>query len=329
MTGIILASHGGLAEGVKQSAGMVFGPQEDLVAVTLLPENGPDEFRAKLQAAVDTLSNKEEVLFLVDLLGGTPFNQSSALLNGHEDKWAIVTGLSLPMLISALGERMGDENISAHDIAKNIIAPSREAVTVMPESLEPPAPKAAAQAAAGHTGAIPPGTVLGDGHIKYVLARVDSRLLHGQVATSWTKSVKPDRIIVVSDAVSKDELRKGLITKAAPPGVKAHVIPLKKMIEVEKDPRFGATKAMLLFENPQDALTVIKAGVNIKTLNIGSMAHSVGKVLVNKVISMGKEDVATFKELKQLGIKFDVRKVPADGQDNLDALLKKAEAELK
>ena len=328
MTGIILASHGGLAEGVKQSAGMVFGPQEDLVAVTLLPENGPDEFRAKLQAAVDTLSNKEEVLFLVDLLGGTPFNQSSALLNGHEDKWAIVTGLSLPMLIGALGERMGDENISAHDIAKNIIAPSREAVTVMPESLEPPAPKAAAQAA-GHTGAIPPGTVLGDGHIKYVLARVDSRLLHGQVATSWTKSVKPDRIIVVSDAVSKDELRKGLITKAAPPGVKAHVIPLKKMIEVEKDPRFGATKAMLLFENPQDALTVIKAGVNIKTLNIGSMAHSVGKVLVNKVISMGKEDVATFKELKKLGIKFDVRKVPADGQDNLDSLLQKAESELK
>ena len=48
MTGIILASHGGLAEGVKQSAGMVFGPQEDLVAVTLLPEDGPDSFRAKL-----------------------------------------------------------------------------------------------------------------------------------------------------------------------------------------------------------------------------------------------------------------------------------------
>lgn len=161
MTGIILASHGGLAEGVKQSAGMVFGPQEDLVAVTLLPEDGPDSFRAKLEAAVNTLSNKEEVLFLVDLLGGTPFNQSSAVLKGHEDKWAIVTGLSLPMLIGALGERMGDENMPAHEIAKNIIAPSREAVSVMPESLEP-APVQAAATAAAPTGAIPPGTVLGD-----------------------------------------------------------------------------------------------------------------------------------------------------------------------
>lgn len=328
MTGIILASHGGLAEGVKQSAGMVFGPQEDLVAVTLLPEDGPDKFREKLLAAVDSLSNQNEVIFLVDLLGGTPFNQSSAILNGHEDKWAIVTGLSLPMLITALGERMGDENISAHDLARNIIGPSREGVTVMPESLEP-APVAAAADAAAAMDAIPEGTVLGDGHIKYVLARVDSRLLHGQVATSWTKSTGPDRIIVVSDAVSKDELRKGLIMKAAPPGVKAHVVPLKKIIEVEKDPRFGATKAMLLFENPQDALTVIKGGVSVKKLNIGSMAHSVGKVLVNKVISMDQRDVDTFKELKSLGIEFDVRKVPADAPDNIDALIKKAEDGLK
>ena len=98
---------------------------------------------------------------------------------------------------------------------------------------------------------------------------------------------------------------------------------------MEKDPRFGATKAMLLFENPQDALAVIKAGVSIKQLNIGSMAHSVGKVLVNKVISMDRKDVETFKELKKLGITFDVRKVPADAADNLDALIKKAEDGLK
>ena len=98
---------------------------------------------------------------------------------------------------------------------------------------------------------------------------------------------------------------------------------LVQSYQYDNDAMVGLTDAEM------EALTVIKGGVNIKTLNIGSMAHSVGKVLVNKVISMGKEDVATFKELKQLGIKFDVRKVPADGQDNLDALLQKAEAELK
>ena len=46
------------------------------------------------------------------------------------------------------------------------------------------------------------------------------------------------------------------------------------MIQVAKDTRFGNTKALLLFETPQDALAAIKGGVDIKELNIGSMAHS-------------------------------------------------------
>ena len=65
---------------------------------------------------------------------------------------------------------------------------------------------------------------------------------------------------------------------------KRQVVPVNKMIEVSKDPRFGNTKALLLFETPQDALRAIEGGVDIKELNIGSMAHSVGKVAVSKVV---------------------------------------------
>ena len=87
--------------------------------------------------------------------------------------------------------------------------------------------------------------------------------MHGQVATTWTKTTQPNRIIVVSDAVSKDKLRKQMIEQAAPPGVKANVVPIDKMIQVAKDPRFGNTKAMLLFETPQDALRAIRRQVMI------------------------------------------------------------------
>lgn len=328
MTGIILASHGGLAEGILQSAGMVFGPQEDMKAVVLTPDMGPDDLHAKLMEAVSSLSNQDQVIFLVDLMGGTPYNQCNRILEENSDKaWAIVSGLNLPMLITALGERLGNPDVAAHDMAKAIVAPARDGISITPEGLEP-APVAVAAASNAPTGDIPEGTVLGDGHIEYGLARIDSRLLHGQVATAWSKAVKPDRIIVVSDAVSQDKLRKGLIMKAAPPGIKAHVVPLKKLIAVDKDVRFGATKALLLFENPQDALAVIKAGVKLDTLNIGSMAHSVGKVVVSKVLSMGKEDLATFEELKKMGIKFDVRKVPTDSPDDMEAILSKARAGL-
>ena len=58
-----------------------------------------------------------------------------------------------------------------------------------------------------------------------------------------------------------------MITQAAPPGVKAHVIPISKMIEVAKDPRFGATKAFLLFETPQDVLKAVEGGVGPIAVN--------------------------------------------------------------
>ena len=325
MVGIILASHGDFAKGILQSGEMIFGTQPNVKAVTLQPSEGPDDIRAKMEEAITTFENPEQVLFMVDLWGGTPFNQTSGLINGHEDTWAVVTGLNLPMLIEAFASRMSME--SAQEIAAHVYGVAKEGVRLLPDALEPAQEKQAAEPVTPQ-GAIPEGTVIGDGHIKYVLARIDSRLLHGQVATAWTKTVKPTRIIVVSDGVAKDELRKNLIEQAAPPGVKANVVPVDKMIQVAKDPRFGNTKAMLLFETPQDALRAIEGGVDVKELNIGSMAHSVGKIAVSKVLSLGKGDVKTFEKLKAKGIQFDVRKVPNDSKENMDDIIKKAKAEL-
>lgn len=323
MVGIILASHGGFADGIYQSGEMIFGKQENVAHVILKPDEGPDDVRAKMEKAIASFDDDEEVLFLVDLWGGTPFNQANNLVEQHKDKWAIVAGMNLPMVIEAYASRFSMN--TAHEIATHIIETAKEGVKVMPESLQPKeAPK---QAAAGSqpTGAIPEGTVIGDGKIKYVFARIDTRLLHGQVATGWTKAMNPNRIIVVSDNVAKDNLRKNMIAQAAPSGVKANTVPIKKMIEVAKDPRFGNTKAMLLFETPQDALAAIKGGVDIKELNVGSMAYSNGKVNVNQVLAMDQKDIDTFKELKELGVKFDVRKVPSSSPENMDSLLKKAQ----
>ena len=326
MVGIILASHGEFAEGILQSGSMIFGEQANVKACTLMPSEGPADIKAKMEAAIATFENQDEVLFLVDLWGGTPFNQASALMDGKEDKWAIVSGLNLPMLIESYAQRFAVE--SAQAIAAHVHGTAIEGVRIKPESLEPKTEAQAAPAAEVPQGRLAPGTVVGDGKIQYVLARIDTRLLHGQVATAWTKSVMPNRIIVVSDAVSKDNLRKKLIEQAAPPGVKANVVPISKMIEVAKDPRFGNTKALLLFETPQDALRLIEGGVDLKEINLGSMAHTPGKVVVTKALAMGPDDVATLEKIQASGVDFDVRKVPNDSRSKIDEILKKAKSEL-
>lgn len=329
MVSIVLASHGKFAEGIMESGQMIFGPQKDVAAVTLTPDMGPDDLKAKLKDAVASFDEQEHVLFFVDLWGATPFNQVNGLLasEGHED-WVMVTGLNLPMLIQAYGDRMSEESAAA--IAKDVFTEAKNGIRIKPEELEPKeaAPAAAAATAAAPAGAIPEGTVIGDGHIKIVFARVDTRLLHGQVATTWTKAANPDRIIVCSDGVAADQLRKTMIIQAAPPGVHVHVVPIKKICEIAKDPRFGNTHAMLLFETPQDALRAIEGGVPVKKLNLGSMAHSVGKVVVTNALAMDQNDVDTLEKIKAKGVDFDIRKVPADKAESYDAIIKKAESEL-
>ena len=326
MVSIVLASHGTFAEGIKMSGQMIFGPQDDVAAVTLMPEMGPDDLRAKLLEAVSGFENQDEVLFLVDLQGGTPWNQVSLLLDeeGHQN-WVAVGGLNLPMLVAAYGARMGAE--TAADVAKEIYSEAKSGIVVKPEELAPAeASPVAAQQVRG--AAIPEGTVLGDGHIDIAAVRVDTRLLHGQVATAWTKQIAPNRIIVVSDGVAHDQLRKTMIEQAAPPGVPANVVPIQKMIEVAKDPRFGATKAFLLFENPQDLLVAIEGGVDIKDVNIGSMAHSVGKVVVTDAIAMDEKDVETLEALHEKGVHIEARKVPADSARSYEDIIAKAKSEL-
>lgn len=319
MVGIILASHGDFANGILQSAQMIFGEQENVKAVTLMPSEGPDDLKEKLKEAIASFDNQDEVLFLVDLWGGTPFNQASGLFEEHKEKWAIVAGLNLPMLIEAFASRMTME--SAHEIATHILETAKEGIKVKPEELEPAEPTAKAATSSANVGR--------PGKFEYVLARIDSRLLHGQVATTWTKLTKPTRIIVVSDDVAKDELRKKMIKQAAPMGVKAHVVPIRKMIELAKDDKhFGGQRAMLLFENPQDVLRAVEGGVPLKTINVGSMAHSAGKVQPNKVLAFDQDDIDTFHKLKELGLEFDVRKVPSDSKEDMDEILKKAQEEL-
>lgn len=257
--GIIIASHGEFAAGIHQSGSMIFGEQEKVQVVTFMPNEGPDDLYAKFNDAVAAFDANDEVLVLADLWSGSPFNQASRVMGENPDrKFAIITGLNLPMLIQAYTERMMDANAGVDAVAANIIKEAKDGVKALPEELNPVAEVASAPAAPTAQAAIPEGTVIGDGKLKINLARIDTRLLHGQVATAWTPDSKADRIIVASDSVSADKLRKELIKQAAPGNVKANVVPIDKLIAVAKDPRFGNTHALILFETLKMHFVLLK-----------------------------------------------------------------------
>ncbi len=155
------------------------------------------------------------------------------------------------------------------------------------------------------------------------LARIDDRLIHGQVATVWSKLTGVERIIVISDLVAQDKLRKFLLKEAAPPGIMANVITVQKMIQVYQSGILAKAKAMLLFTNPQDVETIVRSGVQLSSLNIGGMSFSDGKTMITNFVSVDQRDIESFRYLSRQGVELEIRKVPADRKVLLMELLAK------
>ncbi|MCH4124128.1 MAG: PTS sugar transporter subunit IIA [Levilactobacillus sp.] len=102
MLAIIVTSHGDFARGILQSAEMIFGKTAKVMAVTLAADESVEDLANHYQAAIDDMQPVDELLFLVDLWGGSPFNAASRVVAQHPDRYGLVAGLNLPMLIEAL-----------------------------------------------------------------------------------------------------------------------------------------------------------------------------------------------------------------------------------
>jgi mannose/fructose/sorbose-specific phosphotransferase system IIA component len=106
MLGIVLISHGNMADGMVDSARMLFGETglTQVSTVSLFPEEGPEDFDVKLTDAVKEVDSGEGVIILADLLGGTPCNRAAyKCLEGIQ----VITGMNLPLFAELLGLRMG------------------------------------------------------------------------------------------------------------------------------------------------------------------------------------------------------------------------------
>lgn len=149
------------------------------------------------------------------------------------------------------------------------------------------------------------------------LARIDDRLIHGQVTTVWSKVANAQRIIICNDAVYNDEVRRTLLRQAAPPGMKVNVVNLEKAVAVYHNPQYQNESVFYLFTNPQDVLTMVQQGVKIATLNIGGMAWRPGKKQLSKAVSLDQTDIDAFRQLDQLGVILDLRVVASDPSINI------------
>lgn len=316
---IVIGTHGWAAEQLLKTAEMLLGEQENVGWIDFVPGENAETLIEKYETQLAKLDTTQGVLFLVDTWGGSPFNAASRIVV-DKPQYEVIAGVNIPMLVETLMAR--DDNPTLDELVAVAVETGREGVKALKAKEEAPAPAAAKPAAPAQ-----PATPMAPGdHMKIGLARIDDRLIHGQVATRWTKETNVQRIIVVSDEVAKDHVRKTLLTQVAPPGVTAHVVDVDKMVRVWNNPKYGQDRVMLLFTNPTDVLRVVEQGVDIRTVNIGGMAFRQGKTQVNNAVSVDEKDIAAFRKLNERHIELEVRKVSSDQKLKMMDLIAKVNA---
>lgn len=118
MKGILLVSHGGLAEGMRESLELFSGKLEQLAVLSLSAGQYISEFCEQLVQKIDFVDSGEGVVVFCDLAFGTPANVVARLLTDTEykEKLQIVTGMNLPMLLEY--RQLRTEAIDFNDMIK-------------------------------------------------------------------------------------------------------------------------------------------------------------------------------------------------------------------
>jgi PTS system mannose-specific IIA component len=131
MTAIIVITHGHFGRELLQTAQDIVGRQENVAALSVTQESGISQLSDAISKTCGQFSDSTEVLFLVDMLGGTPCN--TAIMKSKDKSWEIVTGVNLYMLISAFRHR-GDLDVKA--LSEKIAADGKRAITLPRDMLK-------------------------------------------------------------------------------------------------------------------------------------------------------------------------------------------------
>lgn len=157
------------------------------------------------------------------------------------------------------------------------------------------------------------------------MARVDDRLIHGQVAVKWSKELNISRIIVASDSIAKNAVQVAALKGSAPSGVKAAILPIEKAQGILNDPRSKDMRILLVSNDPRDILAVFKGIEERPVLNVANYGRINGpigdKQKVSDSVYLTEDDKVALKEISDMGVEIIHQPVPENDRKNLMSLI--------
>ncbi|MCP9356899.1 PTS sugar transporter subunit IIB [Liquorilactobacillus satsumensis] len=147
---------------------------------------------------------------------------------------------------------------------------------------------------------------------KIVLARIDDRLIHGQVMTAWTQYTNANEIIVVDAKVASDKFLTDIITSAVPDKMKALVLKPEDVVTHISQETNEKNNYLLLAKGPKAFVEVIQHGIQLESIDIGGMGQKGDRKQLYRNIAANQEERTYFKKLLEKGVNVYIQVVPAN-----------------
>ena len=160
-------------------------------------------------------------------------------------------------------------------------------------------------------------------------ARIDGRLVHGQVANLWIPKLHIDRVVVVDDNVSTSEIEKSGLRLATPMGVKLSALSVEEAAERLNDDRYGEQRLFIIAKGPAPLAKLVELGVALKEINVGNMSKNDQTQALTNSVNITQEDFEQFNFLTDQQVKLVSQMVPGTKEESFVEIMKKFNQEVK
>lgn len=150
--------------------------------------------------------------------------------------------------------------------------------------------------------------------------RIDDRLIHGQVATTWLRKYEIEQVIIVSDEVVKDIKRQTIVKFAAPSDVKVIFFGVDKFSEVYNNNPIKR-RTMLIYTNPIDVKRNLEGGVKIPYLNVGQIGKNDERKVISSGVAISEDEKKALQKISELDVNIEIQMVPNDTVTKINKVL--------
>ncbi len=146
--------------------------------------------------------------------------------------------------------------------------------------------------------------------------RIDNRLVHGQIISTWMPHLRLKRFVVVNDKLPQNLLRMKMFRMAIPSVVEFEAYTVDDAVARLNEVRSDDTSTIILIENIDDAVRLFEAGHPFTNLNLGNVHHGPGRRSFTPSVFLSESDLLKLKGLFRRGVRCEIRSLPS--QDPLD-----------